>query len=168
MNRIFAILLMVAAVIGGAFWYVHWSKERAMNNGEVFVRDQPEENTKPAAAPAPVAAVGEPAPLQEVATGGAAAPSGQQTHGSAEPNTPAVPVASAVRVKPARAVPVSDTLSRNPPNGMRIASSGRYQLYRQGDITWRLNTETGDACILLATDAQWQKARVYENGCGGA
>jgi len=48
---------------------------------------------------------------------------------------------------------------------MTFTGSGKYQLYRQGDITWRLNTETGWACVLFATDAQWHKTRVYQNGC---
>jgi hypothetical protein len=48
---------------------------------------------------------------------------------------------------------------------MLFTGSGKYQLYRQGDITWRLNTDTGWACVLFATDAQWRKARVYQQGC---
>ena len=51
---------------------------------------------------------------------------------------------------------------------MVFAGSGKYQLYRQGDITWRVNTDTGDACILFATDAQWRKPQVYSHGCGPA
>lgn len=62
--------------------------------------------------------------------------------------------------------PASDTILRNPPNGTIFAGSGKYQLYRQGDITWRLNTDTGDACVLFATDAQWRKQQVYNHGCG--
>jgi len=61
--------------------------------------------------------------------------------------------------------PASDSMLRNPPNGMIFAGSGKYQLYRQGDLTWRINTETGDACILFATDAQWRLQRVYQHGC---
>ena len=51
---------------------------------------------------------------------------------------------------------------------MIFSGSGLYQLYRQGDITWRLNTDTGDACILFATDAQWRQWRVYQHGCGAS
>jgi hypothetical protein len=61
--------------------------------------------------------------------------------------------------------PSGDTISRNPPNGMIFAGAGKYQLYRQGDITWRLDTDTGWACVLFATDTQWAKARVFEHGC---
>ena len=51
---------------------------------------------------------------------------------------------------------------------MLFAGTGKYQLYRQGDITWRLDTDTGWACILFATDAQWAKPRVYQHGCGAS
>jgi hypothetical protein len=60
----------------------------------------------------------------------------------------------------------SDTISPNPPNGMAFSGSGRYQLYRQGNITWRLDTETGRTCIIFATDDEWRKPRVYKAGCG--
>lgn len=62
--------------------------------------------------------------------------------------------------------PGSDTISPNPPNGMVFSGTGRYQLYRQGDITWRLDTDTGRTCIIFATDEQWKKPRVYRAGCG--
>jgi hypothetical protein len=61
-----------------------------------------------------------------------------------------------------------DTISPNPPNGMIFAGKGRYQLYRQGNITWRVNTETGKNCILFATDEEWKKPRVYRAGCGSS
>lgn len=69
--------------------------------------------------------------------------------------------------QPANAnVPAGDTISPNPPNGMVFAGSGRYQLYRQGNITWRLDTETGRSCVIFATDEEWRKPRVYRAGCG--
>jgi hypothetical protein len=51
---------------------------------------------------------------------------------------------------------------------MIFAGSGKYQLYRQGDLTWRLNTDTGEACVLFATYAQWRQQRVYQHGCGAS
>jgi hypothetical protein len=59
-----------------------------------------------------------------------------------------------------------DTISPNPPNGMVFAGKGKYQLYRQGNLTWRLNTETGQSCIIFATDEEWKKPKVYRAGCG--
>jgi hypothetical protein len=49
---------------------------------------------------------------------------------------------------------------------MTFSGSGRYQLYRQGNITWRLDTETGKSCVIFATDEEWRKPRVYHAGCG--
>jgi hypothetical protein len=51
---------------------------------------------------------------------------------------------------------------------MVFAGKGKFQLYRQGDITWRLNTDNGDACVIFATDNQWHKQSVYQHGCGAA
>jgi cytoskeletal protein RodZ len=68
----------------------------------------------------------------------------------------------------ALAVPAADSITRNPPNGMIFAGTGKYQLYRQGDITWRLDTDSGEACILFATDSEWSKQKVYSHGCGAA
>ncbi len=64
------------------------------------------------------------------------------------------------------AVPATDTIPANPPNNMVFSGTGRYQLYRQGSITWRLDTDNGHTCIIFATDEEWRKARVYSHGCG--
>ncbi|WP_263365767.1 hypothetical protein [Edaphobacter bradus] len=74
-------------------------------------------------------------------------------------------VSQSMQPPPATA-PGSDTISPNPPNGMVFSGSGRYQLYRQGNITWRLDTETGRSCIIFATDEEWKKPKVYRAGCG--
>ncbi|RXH56127.1 hypothetical protein [Granulicella sibirica] len=62
-------------------------------------------------------------------------------------------------------LPVSDTISANPPNGTVFSGTGRFQVYRQGNLTWRINTDTGQSCVLFATDAEWRKPRVYQRGC---
>ncbi len=67
---------------------------------------------------------------------------------------------------PASSAPAGDTLGPNAPNGMRFSGTGKYLLYRQGDITYRLDTDTGFSCIIYATDEQWKKPRVYRDGCG--
>ena len=63
--------------------------------------------------------------------------------------------------------PAADSVVPNPPNGMTFGGSGHYQLYRQGDLTWRLNTDTGDTCVIFATDEEWHKPKVYKAGCRG-
>jgi len=65
------------------------------------------------------------------------------------------------------AVPATDTVAPNPPNGMRFGGSGHFQLYRQGDLTWRLNTDTGETCVIFATDEEWRKPKVFRSGCRG-
>ncbi|HXB61384.1 MAG TPA: hypothetical protein VNU94_00870 [Acidobacteriaceae bacterium] len=63
-------------------------------------------------------------------------------------------------------VPATDSIPANPPNGMVFSGTGRYQLYRQGSITWRLDTDNGHTCIIFATDEEWRLQRVYSHGCG--
>ena len=61
--------------------------------------------------------------------------------------------------------PATDTVQPNPPNGMTFGGSGHFQLYRQGNLTWRLNTDTGESCIVFATEEEWRKPQVYRAGC---
>ena len=153
MKSFAAIVALVAVGILGIFWYRHPSATRALGNGEVYVRDQPfgAATALPATAPPPAGG-------DEIAT--TATPQPPVPASSARPTTPQATTA------PAAAPPQSDSIPRNPPNGLAFTGSGKFQLYRQGDITWRLDTQTGDACILFATDMQWQHPRVYQAGCG--
>jgi hypothetical protein len=79
-------------------------------------------------------------------------------------NAPAADAANALEQQQI-VPPAVETIPRNPPNGMLFAGRGKFQLYRQGDITWRLDTDTGQACILFATEEQWDQERVLEHGC---
>lgn len=138
MRRILWVVAFVALVVLGVRWYRHRAAIRALNSGAVYVKEQPNGPAKPLST------------LQQK-------PPQAANSEIATATPPVVP-------QPATA-PQSDTIARNPRNGLAFAGSGKFQLYRQGDITWRLNTDTGDACILFATDAQWQRTRVYQNGC---
>ncbi len=60
-----------------------------------------------------------------------------------------------------------DSLHANPPNGTAFGGKGPFQLYRQGELTWRLNTETGATCVIFATEAQWRRPEIYRSGCRG-
>ncbi len=66
------------------------------------------------------------------------------------------------------AAPAADSVSPNPANGMTFAGTGKYQVYRQGNLTWRVDTESGHACILFATMEEWAKPIVYNNGCNNS
>jgi hypothetical protein len=41
-----------------------------------------------------------------------------------------------------------------------LKTVGRYQQYANGGRTWRLDTATGQTCLLLAPDADWKKPEV--------
>jgi hypothetical protein len=138
MNRIFAILIIVAVFIFGLIWLTH----RARTRGNAVTRNQAAGISSPGTPATP--------PAGQKAQPAAASPSAAPAAGSAL--TP----------------PAADSILRNPPSGAVFAGKGKFQLYRQGDITWRLDTDSGAACILFATDAQWSRPQVYSHGCGPA
>ena len=41
----------------------------------------------------------------------------------------------------------------------------RYQTFRVGLRTWRLDTVTGDSCLLLTTDTDWKTPGTKGQGC---
>jgi hypothetical protein len=147
MQRIFRLLLVASAIAIGGFWFVHWSNTRALNSGAVHVRQQPAESAKSATPQNDVTqpdTATQPSQPQEVASNAGEQPRGPET---------------------VTTLPASRTISRNPPSGIVAAGSGKFELYRQGDLTFRLNTETGDACVLFATQSEWSKNIVYDHGC---
>jgi hypothetical protein len=68
-------------------------------------------------------------------------------------------------VQTAVSAPAADSISPNPTNGTTFAGTGKFQVYRQGNLTWRLDTETGHSCILFATMEEWKKPIVNSHGC---
>ncbi len=66
----------------------------------------------------------------------------------------------------AATLPTRDSEAANATNGQRFAGSGSYQWYRQGNITWRIDTTTGRSCIIYATMEEWRKEIVMSHGCG--
>ncbi len=148
MKRIFWVLMIVAVAVSATAWYIHRAKVRSMESGEVYVRDQTGGRSRlPTPAAASDTQTGQPSAANPTEAGNLAGAPAQQA-----PPTP----------------PASDSIRRSPPSGMVFAGAGKYQLYRQGDITWRLNTDTGDACILFATETQWRRTLVYNHGCGAS
>ena len=61
--------------------------------------------------------------------------------------------------------PATDSFPPSAPENIKFTGTGKYQLYRQGNITYRLNTDNGEECIMFATDEEWQKPRVWQHGC---
>ena len=113
----------------------------------------------------------------EVFTGGSPLPAPSATRPAAGSSLPASPpnaaaatagteiTAAGARSTNGVTPPAADTIAPDPPNGMTFGGAGHYQLYRQGDLTWRLNTDTGETCVLFATDEEWRKPKVYKSGC---
>ncbi len=113
---------------------------------------------------------------EDVYTGANINPSGDTKPSGASSGIPATPVtgsdgaevtAQGAPTAGGMTPPATDSVAPNPPNGMTFGGSGHYQLYRQGDLTWRLNTDTGDTCVIFATDEEWHKPKVYKAGCRG-
>jgi hypothetical protein len=85
---------------------------------------------------------------------------------NATTSTPSVPIIPAPTAGLPLDAPTHDSQGPNAPNGMRFSGSGSYQWYRQGDLTYRVDTTTGKSCIIYATRRQWRDPLVFNNGCG--
>jgi hypothetical protein len=147
MRQIFWIIIIAVVVIFGAAWFIHRSKTHTVNSGDVVMRGQPSDKAK-----------------TDATAGSGADTTDQPT----EPEQPAPDTQTTTPAPGSAQPPATDSIPRNPPNGTVFAGKGKYQIYRQGDITWRLNTDTGHACILFATNAEWRNPRVFQHGCGGS
>lgn len=149
---VIAIGLIVVVGLFAYFGYNSYDAKRAGLNGDVFSSDSSGAKTKaesglPAVKSPGGPTVVYPAPVQTV------------------PVTPETLRNSGEKRQDGS--PVGDSIEPNPPDGVVFAGRGKYQLYRQGNLTWRLNTETGKTCILFATDEEWKKQKVYRAGCAG-
>lgn len=96
----------------------------------------------------------------------------RSTPDSSSDDAPAVKPRAAVPVTPAPApvtstltTPATDSIAPNPTNGTTYAGTGKFQVYRQGNLTWRVDTDSGASCILFATMEEWRKPIVYSHGC---
>jgi hypothetical protein len=67
---------------------------------------------------------------------------------------------------PPTSLPAHDTLPANAPNELHFSGSGNYQWYRQGNLTYRVDTVSGRSCIAYATLDEWRKQIVSSHGCG--
>ena len=43
--------------------------------------------------------------------------------------------------------------------------TGRFSMYHTSGRTWRLDSVTGENCLLLAQDADWKKPDISAQGC---
>jgi hypothetical protein len=167
------IALILVVVFFAYLGYHNYGPSRAGGNGAVFsssgAREKVNTSTSKQADDDTVIVYPKQASDENAATAG---PDARPANAAPEASAPAAvtngtgnQITQGARPAPA-AAPTADTISPNPPNGMVFAGSGKYQLYRQGNITWRLDTDTGRSCIIFATDEEWKKPRVYRAGCG--
>ncbi|MBS1820622.1 MAG: hypothetical protein JST61_01395 [Acidobacteria bacterium] len=166
-KRIIVIVLLLALALFAYVGYNTYDTRRTGTSGEVYsngvARTAATDNR---ATPSDADTVVYPSAADtQAANQQPAASQAAQPTAAASPSSTAL-ITRSQQQPPAGTVPATDTISPNPPNGMTFAGSGRYQLYRQGNITWRLDTETGRSCIIFATDEEWRKPRVYRAGCG--
>ncbi len=59
----------------------------------------------------------------------------------------------------------TDSQPANAPNDVRFGASGIFQWYRQGNLTYRVNTRTGSSCVAYATLEEWRKPYVTHHRC---
>ena len=189
-SKIFWFLIFIALCVSGYFMYDHYHQEKMMGNGDVtWVTGQPspeeharflkenagetpdgqsERKIHTASEDATAAATGTtevgpasaavtPAATPAPAAVAAAAPTAQpQADGAYTVGSGASPAN----------LPTTDSVPPNPANGARFAGTGSFQWYRQGNLTWRVDTVSGRSCIDYATMEEWRKPIVSSHGCG--
>jgi hypothetical protein len=188
-NKIAWLLFLIAIAIGGYFVYQHIHQQKLDESGEVVCQGcmgpeakarfdkensgdtadgQSEHKTRTAMADAKAGFPDANATVNGTpgTTAGATANNAAATTNT----TPVTPINQVVTPPAAQPVssppPQSDSQLPNAPNGMRFTGTGNYQWYRQGNITWRLDTVSGKSCIVYATMEEWQKQIVMAHGCG--
>jgi hypothetical protein len=155
-------------VVGGCWWlYNRANGKEVSTNGDVFMHSPPPDSKTPAvsadATPSPSPSDTANNPTKDAAPA-QAAPTPAPSAATDLTRMPA-PQSTSI-AKPTGALPVADSIAPNPPNGTAFAGSGQYQWYRQGNLTWRVDTQSGTNCIAFATDEEWRKPRVRAHGCG--
>jgi hypothetical protein len=159
MKRVMGVILVLALAVGSFLYYKRYTEQRNIADGDVESKDlmTPEQKTAfdrrgatdEAESTVPPRPTAQPAPEAQ--------PKNQSL---------AQPTIAPVQALPAN-LPQGDSITPNPPNGMAFGGRGTYQWYRQGNLTWRVNTENGSSCIAYATMEEWRKSIVLQHGCGG-
>jgi len=171
LKRILIIVLVVLIFIGGWMLYTRNAQRAGLGSGDVFSTDSSSSKDNPDTDldGRPVAKVG-PTPSRSDAPGTV---NGEPVSGSTTNQPPAamktpMPAAPIATDSAAGPIPVSDTISPNAPNGMAFGGTGKFQWYRQGNLTWRIDTSSGSSCIAFATMEEWRKSIVISHGCGNS
>ncbi len=192
-TRILGFIIAVVIVVGGWYAYQHYKQDKALDSGAVTcigcmtpdqkaafdkedhgeTADGQSEHKNETARQAAIEA-GTPAqmPRQDVAQGTARDPLPLRTGATVgqDARKDDASLSSHFGGNDTATIqagaPAYDTAAPNAPNGMRLGGSGMYQWYRQGNLTWRVDTASGRSCIVYATMEEWRKQIVMSHGCG--
>ncbi len=197
MRRILGIFLLVAIVVGGYIWYKRYAAEKQLADGDIqcvgcmsperkaeFLKENAGEDadgqsehktTRGNISAGGTATTGTSASTTEqtgtIVTGATATPTSTTNTAPAQNKivypSPATSGSTMTATAVAAGLPLTDTVAPNPTNGMTFGGKGTYQWYRQGNLTWRVDTVTGRSCIVFATEEEWRKQIVLSHGCGG-
>ncbi|MDE1161250.1 MAG: hypothetical protein PW792_04800 [Acidobacteriaceae bacterium] len=163
-KRIIGLVVIVLLVIIGYYYWRTTSQSTALGSGEVTSSDGDlSSSAKSKMDSGAVNLDGRPSSSGYSDSGYSSAPKAP----AAQPAPIATPI-STPAAAPANNLPTEDTLNTNAPNGMAFGGSGIFQWYRQGNLTWRINTKSGSMCVAFATMDEWAKPLVYTHGCGNA
>jgi hypothetical protein len=162
---------------GEVFTHNNGTEHDQTETGQAYLGDQPvgEAHPTPSRSDAPGTINTEPVATYNNGATTTYAPQQPEypTYGPQQPYTPQKPIYTPKAFDnkhygPEQPAPGSDTLAPTPPNGLAYAGTGKYELYRQGDLTFRMDTNTGASCVLYATLEEWRRPVVYSHGCAGS
>jgi hypothetical protein len=164
--KIVILVLVVLAALGLYGYYAqHHDSNGALGSGAITARDG-SSTDNPADSETRASTTTDNSPTQGVGSG----QSTNQPPYNATAGQTSMPMTApaTTTLAPAVAIPSNDSVAPNPTDGARFIGSGRFQWYRQGDLTWRVDTSTGAACVIFATKPEWRDPDVYRHGCGNA
>ncbi|MEK6399151.1 MAG: hypothetical protein V4734_13765 [Terriglobus sp.] len=151
--------IIVVVLIVAALWYAYRKRSSQAGDGAVQFEDTASaltDETKPASSNA----VNTPTDTSKRNI--------VQPTTSVQPPLSGTVAAAPTTTVAAAAIPATDSIPANPTNGTAFTGTGKFQVYRQGNLTWRVDTETGHTCILFATMEEWRKPIVYQHGCNNS
>ncbi|SDF35796.1 hypothetical protein [Terriglobus roseus] len=149
--------VIVLVLIAAGAWYAYHRRASQVGDGAIKFEDTS-------------ALTDESKPTTSESSSIVTTPSDTSKRNIVQPTTNVQPpmTGTVAAAAPTAATPATDSISANPTNGMAFTGSGKYQVYRQGNLTWRVDTETGRTCILFATMEEWRKPIVYQHGCNNS
>ena len=179
-RRIVGIVVLLAVLMGGFLAWRRHNDAQELANGDVHCDGcmTPEEHARFVKESAGETADGASdrknrtareqvaTDFQDAAPASASGGAGRSTSSTGRQSSGVQPQQSAFTLTNDANPQNTDTLPPNAQNGARLGGSGPYQWYRQGNLTWRIDTATGRSCIIYATMEEWRKSIVISHGCG--